>query len=116
MKTCRSKKIALGIVSTAAVLTIHSLFAFGAELPEQALSHANPRVKEVMAVQEAVTPDLMSMPDVLGTAVGQDDNGELTILVYVNLEGKDPAASARNIPRSLWGKSITVEITELPCL
>jgi len=30
----------------------------------------------------------MSMPDVLGTAVGQDDDGELTILVYVNLEGE----------------------------
>jgi hypothetical protein len=30
----------------------------------------------------------------------------------VNLEGKNPAASARNIPRSLRGESITVEITE----
>ncbi len=112
MKTYRSMKTVLGIVSTALALSILSVFAFGAELPEQALSHANPRVQEVMAVQEAVTPDLMSMPDVLGTAVGQDDDGELTILVYVNLEGKNPAASARNIPRSLRGKSITVEFTE----
>ena len=112
MKTYRSMKTVLGIVSTALALSILSVFAFGAELPEQALSHANPRVQEVMAVQEAVTPDLMSMPDVLGTAVGQDDSGELTILVYVNLEGKNPAASARNIPRSLRGKSITVEFTE----
>ena len=54
----------------------------------------------------------MSMPDVLGTAVGQDDDGELTILVYVNLEGKNPGESARNIPRSLRGKSIKVELTE----
>jgi len=30
----------------------------------------------------------------------------------VNLEGKNPAASARNIPRNLRGKSITVEFTE----
>ena len=112
MKTYRLMKTILGIVSTALALSILSVFAFGAELPEQALSHANPRVQEVMAVQEAVTPDLMSMPDVLGTAVGQDDDGELTILVYVNLEGKNPAASARNIPRSLRGKSITVEFTE----
>ena len=112
MKTYRSMKTVLGIVSTALALSILSVFAFGAELPEQALSHANPRVQEVMAVQEAVTPDLMSMPDVLGTAVGQDDSGELTILVYVNLEGKNPAASARNIPRSLRGESITVEFTE----
>src|SRR3990170_727104 len=112
MKTSRSMKTVLGIASTALALSILSVFAFAAELPEQALSHANPRVQEVMAVQEAVTPDLMSMPDVLGTAVGQDDNGELTILVYVNLEGKNPAASAGNIHRSLRGKSVTVEFTE----
>jgi hypothetical protein len=112
MKTHRSLKTVLGIVSTALALSSLSVFAFGAELPEQALSHANPRVQEVMTVQEAMTPDLLSMPDVLGSAVGQDDNGELTILVYVNLEGKNPAASARNIPRSLRGESITVEFTE----
>jgi hypothetical protein len=105
-------KTVLGIVSTALALSILSVSAFAAELPEQALSHANPRVQEIMTVQEAVTPDLMSMPDVLGTAVGQDDNGELTILVYMNLEGKDPAASARNVPKNLRGENITVEITE----
>jgi len=83
MRTYRSMKAVLGIAGVTLALLFLSVFAFGAELPEQALSHANPRVQEVMAVQEAVTPDLMSMPDVLGTAVGQDDNGELTILVYV---------------------------------
>ncbi len=112
MKTYRSMKTVLVIVSITLALSFLSVFAFGAKLPEQALNHANPRVQEVMSVQEAVTPDLMSMPDVLGTAVGQDDNGELTILVYMNLEGKNPAASARNIPRSLRGKSITVEFTD----
>jgi hypothetical protein len=112
MKTSRLMKTVLGIACTALALSLLSVFAFGAELPEQALSHANPRVQEVMRVQEAATPDLMSMPDVLGTAVGHDDNGELTILVYVNLEGKNPAKSIRNIPRSHWGKSITVELTD----
>ncbi len=105
-------KTLLGIMSTALALLFLSVLSFGAEFPEQALDHVNPHVQEVMAVQEAVTPDLMSMPDVLGTAVGQDDNGELTILVYVNLEGKNPAASARKIPRTLRGQNITVEITE----
>ena len=105
-------KTVLGILITVVALLFLSVFAFGAGLPEQALSHANPRVQEVMAVQETVTPDLMSMPDVLGTAVGQEDSGELTILVYVNLEGKNPAVSARNIPRNLRGESLTVEFTE----
>lgn len=112
MKTSRLMKTVLGIASTALALFGLSVFAFAAELPDQALSHANPRVQEVMRAQEAVTPDLMSMPDVLGTAVGQDDDGELTIMVYVNREGKNPAASIRNIPRSHWGKSITIELTD----
>ena len=112
MTASRLVKTVMGIGSTALALLFLSVFAFAAELPEQALSHANPRVQEVMGAQEAATPDLMAMPDVLGTAVGQDDSGEVTILVYVNLEGKNPAASARNIPRSLRGESVTVEFTE----
>jgi hypothetical protein len=112
MKTYRPMKTVLGIASTVLALLFLSVFVFGAELSVQALSHANPRVQEAMTIQEAVTPDLVSMPDVLGTAVGQNNNGELTILVYVNVKGKNPAASARKIPRSLRGKSITVEFTE----
>lgn len=112
MKTSQLRKTVLVIVNIALALSFLSVFAFGAELPEQALSHANPRVQEVMAVQEEVTPDLMYMPDVLGTAVGQDDDGELTIVVYVNLEGKNPAASVKNIPKKLRGENVTVEITE----
>jgi hypothetical protein len=112
MKTNGVRKTLLDVVGTALVLLLLSVLAFGAELPEQALDHANPRVQEVMSVQEAVTPDLMSMPDVLGTAVGQDNSGELTILVFVNLEGKNPAATARKMPRGLYGQSLTVEFTE----
>jgi hypothetical protein len=112
MKTHRPIKTVLGIVTIALTVSFLGFFAFGAELPEQALSHANPRVQEIIVVQEAVTPDLMSMSDVIGTAVGEDDTGEPTILVYVNVEGKNPAASARNIPGNLRGESITVEFTE----
>ena len=103
---------ALWMASIVLAISLLALVAHGAQLPEQALDHANPRVLEVMGIQEEVTPDLMSMPDVLGTAVGQDDDGELTILVYVNLEGKNPAANARKMPKSLKGERVTVEITE----
>lgn len=112
MKTKRWIKRVRSLVGAVVLLPLLSMFAFAVELPEQAMSHANPRVKEVMDIQEAVTPELMAMPDVLGTAVGQDDNGELTILVYVNLEGKRPGESARNIPHRLRGQSTTVELTE----
>lgn len=112
METSRLTKKVLRIAGITLAVSVLGLLAFGAQIPEQALNAANPRIQEVVAVQEAVTPDLMSMPDVLGTAVGQDDDGELTILVYVNIEGKNPAAAARNIPRSLGGERVTVEITE----
>jgi len=112
MQTKRWIKRVRSLVGAVVLLPVLSMFAFAVELPEQALSHANPRVKEVMDIQEAETPELMAMPDVLGTAVGQDDNGELTILVYINLEGKRPGESARNIPRSLRGQPTTVELTE----
>ena len=103
---------ALRVACIVLAISVLGLLAFGAQLPEQALDHANPRVQEVMKVQEEATPDLMAMPDVLGTAVGQDPDGELTILVFVNLEGKTPAESARSIPKDLKGKRVTVEITE----
>lgn len=109
MKTYRSIKTVLGIVVT---LSILCTFSYGMELQDQVLNRNNPIVRELMTVQEAVTPDMMSIQDVLGTAVGQDDDGVLTILVFVNLEGKNPAASAGKIPRNLRGKNITVRFTE----
>jgi hypothetical protein len=52
------------------------------------------------------------LPDVLGTAVGLDEKGDLAIQVFVNLEGKNPAASARKIPKYLRGEGVTVIMTE----
>jgi hypothetical protein len=49
------------IASIMVALLALGVLAFGAQIPEQALNTANPRVQEIMAVQEAVTPDLMSM-------------------------------------------------------
>ncbi len=50
-------KTVLGVLITLVVLSFLAVTAFGAELSEQALSHANPRVQEVLTVQEEVTPD-----------------------------------------------------------
>ena len=98
-----------GILFTIFVL---GLIAFGAQLPEQALNSNNPRILEMMAAQEAATPELMAYPDVLGTAVGEDFDGELTILVYVNVEGKNMGATVRNLPPQMRGKRVTIELTE----
>jgi hypothetical protein len=112
MKTKSLMERVLFLVKLTVALLVLGVAVCGAQIPEQALNVANPRVREVIDVQESATPDLISMPDVLGTAVGQDDDGELTILVFVNLEGKNPAESARRIPRNIRGMRVTVEVTE----
>jgi hypothetical protein len=87
-------------------------FASSAKIPDDVLTTANPRVREVMAVQEDVTPDLMSTEDVLGTAVGQGDDGELTLIVYGDLDAKNLGEIVRAMPHELRGERVTVEITE----
>jgi len=51
-----------------------------------------------MAVQEDITPSMMSMKDILGTAVGQDQDGELAIIVYVDIDAKNLGEVIRSIP------------------
>jgi len=87
-------------------------FASSARIPDDVLTTANPRVREVMAVQEDVTPDLMSSEDVIGTAVGEDDDGELSLIVYVDLDAKNLGEVVRAIPHELRGERVRVEITE----
>ncbi len=85
-------------------------FAMGAQ-PEDLTVH-HPRVKKVIEVQETVTPTLMAMEDVIGTAVAQDDDGEITMVIYVNLEGKNPAKAYKDLPREIAGVRARPEITE----
>jgi hypothetical protein len=106
------KSLFLVLKLTVAVLAL-SIIAFGAQGPdEHALNSDNPRVRELMNAQEVATPDLMAMDNVIGTAVGQDVDGELAILVFVNQEGKNPSETARKIPRTFMGERVRVEMTE----
>ncbi len=106
----RRVSASLAVVVAAAFLLV---LAFAAGPSEQALNLAHPKVKGAVAVQEAVTPGLMSsMQDVLGTAVAVDDDGEVAIVVYVNLEGKNPAKTVRDLPTSIAGARVSVEVTE----
>jgi len=64
-----------------------------------------PGLEIAMDVQEANTPDLMSDPDVVGTAVGLNEKGRPVILVFT-ISGQ-----ARGIPRSLEGFPVVVKVT-----
>ena len=88
------------------------VLAFAAGGQDEELTVKHPKVKKVVDVQELVTPALMSMEDVLGTAVAQDDDGEMTMVIYVNLEGKNPAKTFRELPREIAGVRATAVVTD----
>jgi hypothetical protein len=98
----------LALITALAVMA----FSFAAANPDEELTINHPKVKKVIEVQEAVTEHLMAIDDVLGTAVAQDDDGEMSIVVYVNLEGKNPAKTFKSIPAEIGGVRARAEITE----
>ena len=74
------------------------------------LNHAN--VKSVVEVQEAETAALMKTPDVLGTAVGLNDAGDVSLVVYVDKDSKGASEVVRALPPRLRGVAVKVELTE----
>ena len=103
MKESQLLKTILGMASTIGTLLCLSVFASAAIHPEQEWSYNHPRIHQLITVHEKVKPEVMAMEDVIGTAIGHDENGEPGIVVYVNQHGKHPAKSVRNIPSNLHG-------------
>ncbi len=82
------------------------------DAPETPLDQHHPQVKQVMSVQKDVTPGLMTLEEILGTAVGQDDDGEITMLVFVNSQHKNQTEVVRSLPPTLRGVRVTAYLTE----
>ena len=102
----------VGVVVLIAALSLLVFgFAAGPQDDEELTVH-HPKVKKVIEVQEVVTPGLMDVEDVIGTAVAQDDDGEMTIVIYVNLEGKHPAKTFKELPREIMGVRARPEVTD----
>ena len=87
-------------------------FGFAGGKEDEVLTVDHPKIRKAIEVQEAATPGFMAVEDVLGTAVAQDDDGEMSIVVYVNLEGKNPAKTFKDIPGEIRGVRVRPEITE----
>lgn len=73
-------------------------------------SHAN--VRAVMAVQSEVTAAWMRQPEVLGTAVGIDESGNTSLVVYVDQESSNAGEVIRSLPRNQRGVNVQVELTD----
>lgn len=67
---------------------------------------ANPAVQAVIAVQNRHTPDLMALPEVVGTATGLTEAGRPAILIFTEDVGAPSV-----IPRSLEGVPVVVKVT-----
>ncbi len=65
------------------------------------LSRTDPRVMDVMAVQNRHTSDLLSMTGVVGTATGLDRNGSPAIMVYLESE-----MHGTRVPASIEGVEV----------
>ena len=100
----------------------HAALAVAASLGIQTMTQAqgagreftldHPHVKPVVAVQEAVTPEIMRLPGVLGTAVGLDGSGTATLVVYVDQDSPSRAEVIRSLPPQIRGIGVKVEVTE----
>jgi len=64
-----------------------------------------PGLEIAKSVQDAHTPNLFDNPDVVGTAVGLDDNGELVIQVFTKSE------RFSGIPSNIEGFPVEVVVT-----
>lgn len=88
------------------------MLALAAGPPVGLLNEKNPNVQKVMQLQNAMTPDLMTLNGILGTATGQNNNGQIAVVVYLNqLDTLTPQIVAA-MPKSVRGTPIVVELTD----
>jgi hypothetical protein len=85
---------------------------FGITTPAVDLSQTHANVRAVMAVQKEITDDLMKLESLLGTAVGIDEQGKPSLVIFVEREGANAAAALNAIPAELRGVPVRVELTE----
>jgi hypothetical protein len=100
-----------GLLSFTAALTLTAVAAPG-DLPDAIWDTANPRVQEVIKVQESITADLMALDGILGTAVGEDGAGGVAMVVYVNDENANKGEIMRALPHGIRGVRVVGELTD----
>ena len=91
---------------TAVLALIAVLISLGEGQAPAAPPEQPPGLEIAIQVQEANTTDLMANRDVIGTAVGLNENGRPVIQVYATTD------QVRGIPRSLEGIPVVVKVTD----
>jgi hypothetical protein len=86
-----------------------STFSINAAATPDLLDDTHANVRAVIALQDKVTRDLLKTQGVVGTAVGLDDNGAPSLLIYVD---KDDANSASIHAPNGGNIPVKIELTE----
>jgi hypothetical protein len=102
---------ALAALSAGVLSGLVSLTSFAAP-PAGVLDDTHANVRAVMAVQHEVTADWMRQPEVLGTAVGLDESGNVSLVVYVDQEASNAGEVIRSLPRGHRGVNVRIELTD----
>jgi hypothetical protein len=89
--------------------TLLSVVAYGAG---GGLTMGNPGVQKVAALQELVTSGLMAQPEILGTGIGEGENGTAELIVYVNSGAANQGEVVRSLPPTLRGIAVRSHLTE----
>ena len=111
MLTPRQFIRALVALSAGVLSGFVSLTALAAP-PAGVLDETHANVRAVMAVQQEVTTDWMRQPEVLGTAVGLDGAGNVSLLVYIDRDSARAGEVIRSLPQELRGVRVQVELTD----
>jgi hypothetical protein len=98
------KRTFLKITMVVAVLSLLALAILTP--PATAQGRSDEALQHVIEVQERHTPALMAMPGVVGTAVGYNRDGRLSVNVFV-----ETGSDAVGIPRHLDGIPVAVRVT-----
>jgi hypothetical protein len=83
-----------------------------AEPPGDVLHSEHARVTSALAVQSAVTPELMQWPDVLGSAVGLNEAGQPALVVFVDRDGPSHKEVVQALPALLGGIPVRPHLTD----
>ena len=100
-KVMNIKKLAItAVIALIAVLISFDTGRLLADPPD-----VPPGLDIAIQVQEAHTPDLLGKPEVVGTAVGLDEQGQPVIQVFTKSE------NIRGIPNNIEGFPVEVVVT-----
>jgi hypothetical protein len=76
------------------------------------LDLSKPQLQKLKSIQEKHTSEMMLNKDIIGTAIGADENGKAVIKVYVNYESNTFSKSAADVPAVLDEIPVVIEFTE----